>query len=106
MPGSGTLFDTIVTSAGALNLAASPDGWRSFDIEQVVRARPAVLLRGAATGLGPVLRDSLAAHPVLAALPGLAVIEYPESIYACGVPRAADQALALARQLARVAAAP
>lgn len=103
VPGADTLFDTILTTAGAVNIAARAQGVRSFDLEQVARARPQVLLRGAAQGRTPALRNSVAAHPVLAGLPGLAVIEYPEGVYACGVPRAAELALELAQQLAVLA---
>jgi hypothetical protein len=46
----------------------------------------------------------VAAHPVLAALPGLTVIEYPEAVYGCGVPHAADLALDLARALSALPA--
>lgn len=100
VPGADTLFHTILTTAGAVNIAARGQGLASFDLEQVVRARPQVLLRGAAQGEAPALRNAVAAHPVLAALPGLHVIEYPEGVYACGVPRAAELALELAGKLA------
>ncbi|MET0280896.1 MAG: ABC transporter substrate-binding protein [Steroidobacteraceae bacterium] len=99
VPGADTLFNTILVTAGGINIAARAQGMGGFDLEQVVRARPAVLLRGAAQGESPALRNAAAAHPVLAALPALAVIEYPEAVYGCGVPRAADLALQLARAL-------
>ncbi len=100
VPGADTLFDTILTTAGGTNIAARAQGLRSFDLEQVVRAQPRVLLRGASQGQTPALRNAVASHPVLDALPSHAVIEYPEGVYGCGVPRAADLALELARALA------
>jgi iron complex transport system substrate-binding protein len=100
VPGADTLFHTIITTAGAVNIAARTQGPASFDLEQVVRSRPQVLLRGTSLDEAPALRNTLALHPVLAALPGVATIEYPEGVYACGVPRAADLALELARRLA------
>lgn len=100
VPGADTLFDTILRTAGGVNIAAQQQGLRSFDLEQVVRAAPRVMLRGAAQGESAALRNGVAAHPVLAALPTLTVMEYPEAVYGCGVPRAADLALELARALA------
>ncbi len=100
VPGADTLFHTIVTTAGAVNIAALPEGRRSFDLEQVLRVKPRVLLRGTAYSDGRLLRSAVAGHPVLGALPDLAVIEYPEGVYGCGVPRAADVAHELARHLA------
>lgn len=100
VPGADTLFNTILTTAGATNIAAGAHGVRTFDLEQVVRARPQVLLRGSAQDESQALRNSVAGHPVLAGLPGLTVIEYPEAVYACGVPRAADLARELAEHLA------
>lgn len=99
VPGGDTLFDVILTTAGGVNIAARTQGRRSFDLEQVLRARPQVMLRGASQGETAALRNSVAAHPALAGLPGLQVMEYPEAVYGCGVPHAADLALELARAL-------
>lgn len=106
VPGTDTLFHTILDTAGGENLAAAPGVRRGFDLEQVLRAQPQVLLRGTAYGSGRAVRSSVADHPVLRHLPALQVIEYPEAVYGCGVPRAADLALQLATALARVAATP
>jgi iron complex transport system substrate-binding protein len=103
VPGRDTMFNTILETAGALNLGAR-EGAGSFDLEQVLLARPQVLLRGAAYGNKPALRNELARHRVLGALPGLTIIEYPEAVYGCGVPRAAQLAGALADRLAAAAA--
>jgi iron complex transport system substrate-binding protein len=99
VPGVNTLFNTILTTAGAVNLAARPVGRGGFDLEQVLRARPQLLLRGTSHAGDRALRSSVADHPVLRTLPGLTVIEYPEGAWACGVPAAADLALDLARTL-------
>lgn len=99
VPGSDTLFNTIIQTAGAINLGARSSGPGSFDLEQVLRARPEVLLRGAAYASKPALRSEVARHPALRALPGLTTIEYPEAVYGCGVPRASRLALELADQL-------
>jgi iron complex transport system substrate-binding protein len=104
VPGADTLFNTILTTAGAVNIAARPAGRRGFDLEQVVRARPRLLLRGTSHAGDRSVRSGAADHPVLRALPGLAVIEYPESAWACGVPAAAGHALDLARKLSALRA--
>jgi len=99
VPGADTLFNTILTTAGAVNIAARPGVASTFDLEEVVRARPRLLLRGTSHAADRALRSAVADHPVLHALPGLAIIDYPEGAWACGVPAAADYALDLARQL-------
>ncbi len=99
VPGADTLFNTILTTAGAINLAARPAGSNAFDLEAVLRERPRLLLRGRSYGEGRAVRSSVANHRVLRALPGLEVIDYPEGAWACGVPAAAGAALDLARLL-------
>jgi iron complex transport system substrate-binding protein len=99
VPGADTLFNTILVTAGAINLAARPAGSSSFDLEAVLRVRPRLLLRGRSYGEGRAVRSAVADHRVLRELPGLEVIEYPEGAWACGVPAAAAAALDLARLL-------
>ncbi len=99
VPGEDTLFNTILVTAGAVNIAARPVGSSGFDLEEVLRARPRVLLRGIAYDDHRSLRSGLADHPVLRASPGLTIIDYPEGAWACGVPAAAEYALELARTL-------
>jgi iron complex transport system substrate-binding protein len=105
VPGRDTMFNTIVETAGGINLGAR-DGAGSFDLEQVLHARPQVLLRGAAYGSKPALRNEVARHPVLRALPGLTTIEYPEAVYGCGVPSAAQLARGLADRFAALGRQP
>jgi iron complex transport system substrate-binding protein len=99
VPGRDTLFDTLLTTAGAVNIAAQPAGGSGFDLERVLREKPQLLLRGTAHDGDRAVRSWAANHRVLHALPGLSVIEYPEGAWACGVPRAAGHALELARAL-------
>ncbi|MEO8307169.1 MAG: ABC transporter substrate-binding protein [Pseudomonadota bacterium] len=96
VPGRDTLFNTILESAGGVNLAALDNGARSFDLEQVLLADPQVVMRGAAYSGKPSLRNSVATHPVLREKLGAHMIAYPEAVYGCGVPRASQ----LARELA------
>ncbi len=102
VPGSDTMFNTILETAGAVNIAARGAGGSSFDLEQVLMARPEVLLRGVAYGSKPALRSDVAHHRVLRRLPDLVTIEYPEAVYGCGVPRAAQLAAQLADSLGRI----
>jgi iron complex transport system substrate-binding protein len=99
VPGADTLFNAILTAAGAINLAARPLGSSAFDLEAVLRERPRLLLRGRSYGEGRAVRSSVANHRVLHVLPGMEVIDYPEGTWACGVPAAAGAALELAQML-------
>jgi iron complex transport system substrate-binding protein len=105
VPGRDTMFNTILESAGGVNLGART-GKGSFDLEQVLQSRPQVLLRGASYGTRPALRNEVARHPVLRALSGIAVIEYPEAVFGCGVPRAANLAVGLAARFSKIAVGP
>lgn len=101
VPGRDTMFNTILETAGAINLGARP-GNASFDLEQVLHAAPQVLLRGAAYAGKPALRNEVARHRVLRALPGVATVQYPEAVYGCAVPAAAQLAVGLADRFAQL----
>jgi iron complex transport system substrate-binding protein len=100
VPGKDTMFNTILEAAGAINVGALAAGQRSFDLESVLQSRPEVLLRGVAFSDAPALRSDLAIHPVLRRVVGERMLTYPEAVYSCGVPRAAQLAEELASQLA------
>lgn len=101
VPGRDTLFNTILESAGAINLGALDSGQASFDIERVLRVRPQVLMRGAAYAAAPAWRNRVAEHPALRAQ-RYRTLMYPEAVYGCAVPRAATLAVQLAGQLETV----
>jgi len=101
VPGRDTLFNTILETAGAINLGARATGPASFDIEQVLRVQPQVLLRGAAYAAAPAMRNQIAAHPALRQQ-HYSVITYPEAVYGCAVPRAAALTVQLADELDRL----
>lgn len=105
VPGRDTMFNTIVEAAGAVNVAALSAGTRSFDVEQVLRANPAVLMRGAAYAGHPALRNLAATHRALRGRDYL-TITYPEAVYGCAVPRAARAAVELAAVLDQVRVQP
>ncbi|MEP7314392.1 MAG: ABC transporter substrate-binding protein [Pseudomonadota bacterium] len=111
VPGRDTVFDTILKAAGGRNLGARPAGLGSFDLEQVLAARPQLLLRGAAYAATPSLHTEVALHRVIQRLYPQAQRVYPEALYGCGVPRAAVaaeelRAALLQAPVARDAAAP
>lgn len=101
VPGKGTLFDAILTAAGGINVAASMPNARSgsYDLEQLLAAKPDVIVRGDADADTPSLHTTAAQHPLLRKLYRGREITYPELIYSCGVPQAAGAAALLRRQL-------
>ena len=96
VPGQGTLFDAILIAAGGINVAASMRGTRSgsFDIEELLMAQPDVLAYGAGNR-APALRDDSDQHPLILKLYGHRRVAYPEALYSCGIPEAAEAAVAL-----------
>ncbi len=96
----GGLFDTVLTLAGADNIArdARRDG---PDLEALLVADPDAIVTG---GAANDLRANVAAHPVVRRWGGRRV-SVPASATFCGTPFLADAALALRRQLAAVAPA-
>ncbi len=100
VPGRGTLFDAILTAAGGINVASNngeSDG--SFDLEQLLEARPDVLAYGSDTDSAPSLHTDEALHPLLLKLYARRRISYPSALYSCGVVESADAAVALRAKL-------
>jgi iron complex transport system substrate-binding protein len=98
LPGRGTLFDSILTAAGGVNVALS-EGDGSFDLEQLLRARPDVLAYGSDTGSTPSLHTNEALHPIVLKLYAGRRISYPSALYSCGVVESAEAAVALRASL-------
>jgi iron complex transport system substrate-binding protein len=96
LPGRGTLFDAILTAAGGVNIASS-DGGRdgSFDLEQLLAARPDVLAYGSDTSTTPSLHTDAALHPLILKLYAGRRVSYPSALYGCGVVESAEAAVAL-----------
>jgi iron complex transport system substrate-binding protein len=103
VPSGDTLFDTILQAAGGINVAAAYS-WRGYDVEQVLRLEPEVLMRGSAYSGKPALRDVTAMHPVLRQRYAGRTLTYPEGVYGCGTPSAARWARELSRSLRDVRA--
>lgn len=106
LPGQDTFFNTVLTAAGAVNVAAplnqkSDGGY--YDVEALIAAHPQALLYGDAYAGTPSLRLDQDTHPVLLKLYGNRRVTYPSTFFNCPLPQSADAALALQRALARVA---
>jgi iron complex transport system substrate-binding protein len=101
IPGKGTLFDTILTAAGGVNIASSLPDTRSgsFDIEELLMARPDVLAYGADSNGTPSLRTDADQHPLILKVYAHRRVRYPEVLYSCGVPEIADAVVEFRSQL-------
>jgi iron complex transport system substrate-binding protein len=101
IPGKGTLFDSILTAAGGVNIASSVDGagYTSFDVEQLLMAHPDVLAYASHITDTPGLNTQLAQHPLILKLYSRRSVTYPSALYSCGVVESADAAVALRASL-------
>lgn len=100
--GRGSLFDAVLTAAGAVNVAADAASGAP-DAERLLVAAPTLLVRGGDAGND--LRANVAGHPVVRRLWGDRSLTLPAAGYFCGTPFIADAALAARRQLRAASAA-
>jgi len=103
VPGRDTLFNTLLETAGGVNVGVLDAGRGGFDVERVVLRRPQALLRGVSYGATPSLRNEAARHRLLRRLYPQGQLTYPEALFGCGVPQAAVAAQALQRSLRDIA---
>jgi iron complex transport system substrate-binding protein len=109
IPGKGTMFDSILRAAGGVNIAASVDSatsvesaaYTSFDLEQLLVARPDILAYASNSIDTPGLNTDLAQHPLLLKLYSRRRVTYPSALYSCGVVESADAAVLLRASLLR-----
>ncbi|MCA1262081.1 ABC transporter substrate-binding protein, partial [Nitratireductor aquimarinus] len=86
--GSGTLADSVMQAAGFANLAADLGlvGVAPFPLEQVIAARPDVIVTSASEG-APTLGEHVPRHPAIAALPDTRIGAFvPAGAWSCGSP--------------------
>ena len=104
VPGEGTLTDAIIRAAGAVNIAARAPASRSsgFSLEELLAARPDVIMRGEDRYDGPSLQESANEHPVVRKAFRGRRITYPASLHACGLPQSARAARQLRAALATI----
>lgn len=95
--GAGSLYDALMTGAGARNLGRDVAGMRRPDIETLLGANPTLLLQGSpdAASLG----DDVSHHRLVRRLWAGRTLIVPQRDYACGTPMIARAAVRLRRQL-------
>jgi len=101
VPGRGTLTDEIIRVAGGINVAAKlPDArYGSFDVEELLAARPDAIMQGANSWNRASLNASRAAHPLVQRLYRGRRITFPDALYTCGLPQTAEAARDLRQAL-------
>jgi iron complex transport system substrate-binding protein len=103
VPGKGTLFDSILTAAGGVNIAATWSGpvLGAFDIEELLATRPDLLAFGDSNVGKPTLRSETLRHPAIRRAYANRTIVYPSSYYSCGIPESARAAQLLRDEMLR-----
>jgi iron complex transport system substrate-binding protein len=103
VPGEGTLFDAILKVAGGTNIAIANEhaAYTSFDLEQLLQAKPDVIAYSSTTTDTPGLNTDRALHPLVMRHFAHRRITYPSALYACGVTASADAAVQLRASLLR-----
>ncbi|MEW6255752.1 MAG: ABC transporter substrate-binding protein [Pseudomonadota bacterium] len=104
--GRGSLADEILTRAGLDNLAArlSPDRLGQLSLEEIVAAKPDLVIINGAEDAPPSLADELLRHPALAPYAAQGrLVSLPPRLWACAGPQLAEAAQRLAAARRRVA---
>jgi iron complex transport system substrate-binding protein len=105
VPGKGSLTDAIITAAGGVNIAAQPGrNETNFGVEQLLVARPDLLLYGVAALGKPSLLSDEAQHRVVRKLYAGRRVAFNDAAHTCGVPQSADSARDLRRAMDAVVA--
>ena len=96
------LFDATLTHVGLTNLAAEGDdaGWVPMTVEEVLLAKPDILLLGDYRLDSPSLAGNITRHPALAGISEhVRVIHMPTKLWNCGTPTIAEAAAYLVEQI-------
>jgi iron complex transport system substrate-binding protein len=99
VPGTGGLFDAMLTAAGARNVERGAFGYH--DVESLIAAKPDVLVYGDTYNGTPSLRADQDLHPALLKRYAGRRITYT-ALYGCGVPESARIARDLQDALLKV----
>jgi iron complex transport system substrate-binding protein len=100
--GADTLADSLMTLAGARNVAAEQglDRWGSLSIEALVRSAPELLILSDYRRHQPSLANAVLEHPVLAELAATHLtVRVRAAYWACGLPQSLESAAVLQRAL-------
>lgn len=98
--GRGTLFDRMLDTAGIANLAdrLGMDGYGYLSMEQLVHARPDMLVIGSTASDQPSLAARRLRHPALRkSFPGERYVVVPERLWTCPNPVVAEAVALLAQ---------
>lgn len=98
----GSLFDNVLTAAGAINVAHQPPAtsYGKPDVEVLLASAPTLLVKGAGVGRKPGLRDNVERHPLVRRYwDGDRTLTIRQAYYVCGTPMVADAAMQLRVQL-------
>ncbi|MGU3494286.1 ABC transporter substrate-binding protein [Xanthobacteraceae bacterium A53D] len=95
--GAGSMADSLMTRAGLENIAARnpSDRLGQLNVEEIVAARPDVLITDAEPGAPPSLAQEVLRHPALAAMPAKK-LSVPGRLWSCAGPALVDVAPLLA----------
>jgi iron complex transport system substrate-binding protein len=99
VPGTGGLFDAMLTAAGARNVERGAFGY--YDVESLIAANPDVLVYGDTYGGTTSLRTDQDQHPALLKRYVGKRVTY-SALYGCGVPQSAHIARQLQDALLRI----
>ena len=101
IPGKGTLFDAVLRAAGGTNIAAlhSNQAYTSFDIEQLLAARPDVIAYPSNIGETPGRSTERALHPLILKLYAGKRVAYSSVLTSCGLPASVQAAVSLREHL-------
>ncbi len=105
--GDGTLYDAVLTAAGARNVVREGTSlsYRKPDVEVLMQAAPALLVQGTRDAAIAGLGDDVMRHRLVRRFwGGRRTLRIPQKYYTCGTPMVADAAVSLRRQLRSVAA--
>ena len=100
LPPKGTLYDAVITAAGARNVGRETAAWRGgYHSEALIASRPDLLLHDDLVLCAPGRAAELVGHPIVRKLYRDRQIVIPQEQFVCGTPAAADAALQLHRAL-------
>ena len=97
----GSLYDTILKSAGARNVTSQTEGLGGStpQVERLIATAPQLLVAGAPAFEKPGRRTDVAHHPLVRRFWADRTVIVPLSSYNCGTPFSADAALSLRDQM-------
>lgn len=105
--GNGSLYDAVLTAAGATNVANEPPAshYGKPDTEVLLLTAPALLVKGEGIGRKPGLRDNVERHRVVRQFwDGERTMTIRQAYYVCGTPLIAEAAIQLRAELREAAA--